>query len=145
MPVDYAALKAEIEKDPAGLGYKAFNDKGSDQQIADLLNLPRAGNTFETQRSSVTVNEFVAALDPGEFLSMAGENLQRLQVVLLASAIQINDSNTFVILEKIFQGQTATLSALTALQKREGSRAEVLFGAGVVATVNDISKALRGF
>src|ERR1051325_3757727 len=103
MAIDYTALRDEITKDPLGLGYSAAGAKGNDQAVADLLNVPRPGNTFAATRASVTVNEFVAALDPGEFLSLTSLGLQQLQILLSASVLLINDSATATILSKIFQ------------------------------------------
>src|SRR4051812_17919879 len=121
MSIDYAALKAEILADPLSLGYPGPASKGSDQALADLLNLPRAGNTFAADREPVAVSVLFANIDATEFLTLSSLQLQQLQAVLAAGTIALSDPNTLAILDKIFQGSGQTLANLAALRKREGS------------------------
>ena len=61
MPVDLTALRTEIESDPQGLGYAPLMARGSDADVADLLNAPRPGAAYVVFRPDVPVKDVVEA------------------------------------------------------------------------------------
>lgn len=129
-------LRTEISTDPASLGYVA----NADGTNAAKLNASAVGNRID--RSSVTKAQLFACIDPTEFDALTDKKLQQWQCI--PDPLNINDASTKGCLLKIFSGATTTIAAVTAFLKRDGSRAEALFGPGVVVSVSDISLAMRG-
>lgn len=144
MAIDYAALKTEIQTDPAALGYQSSVTAKNDQGIADLINTVRNGATFQVNREPVTVAQFIAKIDPAEFSALTQLQVSRLQALFSGGTLDINEPNTQSNMTKIFPAAGATVANVTPFLKRQGSRAEVLFGNGTVVTSSDVSLALRG-
>jgi hypothetical protein len=144
VPIDYAALASEINTDPAALGYAAPKAAGNDQGVANLLNAVGAGAGFQVNREPISTAFFLSNVAAAEYLALTAVKLAQLQCIVAAQTVDINDASTQAMLIGVFGNPSATRTNIIAILKRQGSRAEVLFGRGTVITVNDISKALRG-
>lgn len=142
MPINYAALATEINTDPLTLGYATPKAAGNDQAIAILLNAVGAGASYQVNREAIPVALLFVNIDATEFLALSDIKLQQLQAVLAAVSIDLNDASTRAILIGIFGNPSVTRTNLTAILKRQGSRAEVLFGRGTTITSNDVARAL---
>jgi hypothetical protein len=142
--MDYAALKTEIQTDPQALGFAAMLAAGSDQPIADALNLVRAGAAYQVNREAITSALFISQMDPTEFAALTQAQLLRLEVILTGGTVDINDTRTQSNLLGIFPNPGTTKTNVAALLKRQGSRAEVVLGRGTVVTASDVGRALRG-
>lgn len=143
MPIDYAALKTELQNDPAALGYAALITAGNDQGLADALNLVRNGVPYQINREPIATALFITKMDSAEFAALTQPQLLRLNTMLIGGAVDINDANTQTSLLGIFPANGASKAAVQALLKRQGSRAEVLFGRGVVVTATDVEYARK--
>lgn len=128
----YPALKQDIDTDPRGRGFAGK----SDQQIADLYNLVRAGLL---NRADVGGGEIVAAVVKSEYTALTAQNKAYLDFVVQAgspipfSATLVSEMGT------IFGAGTTSRANLIALRTRAGSDAELLsFGR---VEVWDVSRA----
>lgn len=138
--VDFIALKAEITNDPLTLGYAAHVTAGRDIQVANLLNM--LGRTVD--RVTVSAQEIVQAIVPSEYTSLVAVERDRLAFMLLAGQLSVKNTNVRAAFLLIFGAGTASRAALGALQTRNGSRAEELFGEGTVITSDQVAQAIRG-
>lgn len=141
MAIDYVALASEINTDPAALGYAAPKQAGNDIAVAVLLNAVGAGVSFQVNREPISSALFIANMDPTEFAALTQAQLLRLLIILSGDSVDINGANTQTSLLGIFPNPGATKTAIAALLKRQGSRAEVLFGRGTVITGYDVAHA----
>ena len=141
MPVDIAALRSEVANDPLAIGYAPFRNGINDSKVADLLNTVRAGAGFRVDRPNVPASEVFEAIAPLEMAAVVSADLQRLQLLLHMGEVNLAGVNTRAILAACFPVGSVTRTNLIALQKRQGSRAEALFGFGVVVTSGDIASA----
>ena len=138
MALDYAALKAEIQNDPAALGYAAHVTSGDDQGIADLLNAPKGGVTVG--RGTVAAHEVVDCIDGAEYAALSATAKEYLRMVVSAGTVHLGDGATRAALKTLFPvGVTRT--ALIALADKTGSRADEL-GWPTISD-DDVSRALR--
>lgn len=145
MAMTFAALKTEIQTDPAGVGYASAVASGADGAVADLINTVRAGAAYSIFKSSVPIAALVANIDSTNFAALTALQLAKLQLLFAGSAsLDATDLNTRNIVTGVFTGMAATLANLTILVKRQGSRAEVLWGDGTRITADDVAHALRG-
>jgi hypothetical protein len=142
--IDPGQLAAEINGDPAALGYAASVGAGNDQAVADALNLVRAGASFQVSREPIATAFFLSNVAATEFLTLSAVKLAQLQCIVAAQAVDINDASTQAMLIGIFGNPSATRTNIIAILKRQASRAEVLFGRGAVVSASDVSNALRG-
>lgn len=145
MAMTTAALRSEIQTDPAGVGYAPAAASGADGAVADLLNAAGVGVGYSIFRKSVGVHEVIGAIDSANFASLTALQLAKLQLLFAGTAdVDATDLNTRNIATGIFTGMAATLANLAVLVKRQGSRAEVLWGDGTRVSADDVGHALRG-
>lgn len=142
MSIDYTQLATEIQTDPLGLGYAAHVAGGNDSAIADLLNLFRVG--IFVDRNFITGNEFLDAVVQADYNALAANSDARPWVKTLATMgqIDVKSANVRAIVAAIFPAGSETRANLIALQTRQGSRAEQLFGIGVSVSFLDVARAL---
>lgn len=152
--IDYAALRDEIVNDPTGVGYKVAGDVWSGgeskpkpfQDIAAMLNQPRAGATI-TRRKVRTV-ELFAAIPLAEYEKYTEAQRDYVSAMLsLAggedSYIDASDPVVWANLQRLFADDSKARENLVAKVRRDGSRAEVLFGEGALVTDADVVRALN--
>ena|ERR1051325_9099247 len=150
-PAQISQLATELNTDPAGLGYSPLVAAGRDAALVDALNQVRPGGAFQVDRERVPTYAIFASVDAAEFLALTSIQLQQLTTILNAGQVDLSNANIRNILvccgagagTGIFANPSATRTNLIALAKRQGSRAEVLWGSGTVVTGRDISLALR--
>lgn len=138
----YTALRSEIENDPASLGYAPFRLSGSDNAIADALNLVRS--TITVNKASMNFNDFTHAMI-SQLNTLSTAQGTQMQILGTAGIIYLGDTATRTYLEGVYS-TTAAKNQLQALYTRTGSRAEFLWGDGTTISNDDIvtAKFLNG-
>lgn len=135
------ALKAEVQSDPAALGYGAPLAAGNHTAIADLLNDPAKGGTMA--RGPVPSYQIASLVDPADFAAIAlATSREWLTFVLAAGQV---DTSAPIIRQQfaaLFPAGSATRTALVAFADRACSRAEKLSGIGVTITAARVAEAL---
>jgi hypothetical protein len=137
--MDYTALKNEIVNDPLSLGYSTPYSAGRDNAVADLLNQVRA--TILLDREVIPAYEVIEATVPAEWAALSAAEKQRYETITGAGEVDVKGTNTRAAFAAMFSAGTATRSNLSALQQRQGSRAEQLFGTGVAISAQDVAIA----
>ena len=135
------ALKTESTTDPQGYGYAVPYDRGSDSDVAYLLNQSRA--VIRIDRDIVPAYEIYEAIVPGEWKALVADEKQRIQTLLSMGEVNAQGPNTRASFLATFVAGSQTRTNLAALQTRDGSRAEQLFGAGIAVTWQDVAAARR--
>ena len=147
MPINYSQLKTELNTDPNAYGYAPFIASGADQNLADMLNLPRAAIVMP--RPDVNPLEILEAIKVTDFINAPNvlfaswfESITQYPAVRI---LKENGTETRVMtnfLSILVNGSQSEVR-LRALASREGSRAEQLFGVGTTVSNADIAQALR--
>lgn len=133
-------LKTEIATDPLALGYTS-----DDPDTAAKLN--EVGLSSETlPNDSASVDEVMDAIDFSELsvLDANGLNAFWTRMQLADGGVDISVGNAIITqAAEVFTlaGAPNSRAALNALQTRDASRAEVLFGAGRSVTHLDVGQA----
>lgn len=138
MPLNYAQLKTELQTDPLTLGYAAPLAAGNHGAVADLLNQSSAAVSIP--RRTVPAWEVFDAIVPAEWAALTAQEKQRIQTILSMGTVSVQGTNTRNAFAAVF-GAGPTRTALVALQNRQGSRAEQLFGQSI--SPSDIAQALE--
>jgi hypothetical protein len=142
----YAQLKTELETDPLSLGYNVPPDfyvtNNNDAALAPMLNEVRTGAAFQVNNviSSAKLWEVIVS---DELTALAATQRTLLQIALMVTSFDLGITEVQKKLGDIFPAGSVTRSNLQALQKRQGSRAEVLFGRGTTIRIADVACALR--
>lgn len=140
MAITIAALKTEFTTDPTGLGYAAFLANGSDQSLADTINLPRA--SIQVGNENVGAFQLIGAINHTDFAALTALLLAKLQVLLLPGFVDATNANTQAIITDLVSAASAgTKTAVAALMTRNGSRAEQLFGNNQVVTIQQAAQS----
>mgnify|MGYP000476295844 CR=1 FL=1 len=145
-------LKTELNSDPRSYGYAADILSGYVGGLRDKLNLARAGITI--RRPDCDPAEILEAIDIRDFAaSPAGvtnnqftaswfESITQFARVRLANTdgtkTQVRKN-----IDRMVNDAQGSQTRLDAVAVRTGTRAEELFGAGVVVTNDDVTNALR--
>lgn len=140
MTIDYAALNTEITIDPESLGYAFLITDGNDQGIADLLNA--VSSSWPIERDLIEAYEVIDATDAGDWTALTAAERVRYQTITGAGQINVKSTNVRAAFGAMFGAGTTTRANLLALQSRNGSRAEILFGSGTRITHTDVAIAL---
>jgi hypothetical protein len=147
MPLSLPALRSELQSDPRAYGYAPLIDAGADGSLADLLNLVRP--EISVRRADIAGAELLEAVDIRDFVaSPTAGALAWFESATQQPAIRLVDdagANTRVLanLRRLLQDTNGSQTRLGQIANRAGSRAEELFGAGVVVAPLDIARALR--
>jgi hypothetical protein len=155
MPIDLAALKAEIQGDPKGLDYGPHAVAQDDGAVADLLNSTTGPGAATIALSFVSRDDFLKAILPA-FLVLPTlatpdgwpETIQAkwdriLNMINAGAGVTINAPVQVLLAQAVTDG-VLTQEQADAVWHRTGSRAEVLGGPGTVVTPDQVSVALRG-
>lgn len=136
-------LNAELTVDPLSLGYAPLVAAGEDAQIAAILNATEGSGVGTVPHEPIAPNDFIALLDPDELDSLTALELAQIQVYEAAGSINFGAPNVQAWLNKVFDNGSCpnTHAALNAKFNRVASRAEVLFGAGVVVSSSQVAEA----
>lgn len=135
MPLPTSAqLKAELDTDPTARGYAGAGDA----EAADLLNEIQGGLSVDV--TSVPMVEVLEAIVPAEWIALTDQ--QRAALALYASQDSINPNAPNVVAAfTSFFAATTTLTNLQALQTRDGSRAQELWGDDVTIHHRQVAEA----
>ncbi len=149
MAINYTTLKTECQTNPNGYSDSGFTlaqaySGGFDQLCANMLNASRAA--VQIKRADISPSEIFHALDLTDLVTNAGATANSYLESLLTAPYNlrlVNDDGTNTpvqtnVLALLKTGSSATKTRLVALQTRDGSRAEQLFGAGTFITALDI-------
>lgn len=137
--MNYTALKAELENDPNAYGYAPYWTTGTGWKLVEMLNTPRAA--IRIDRDIVPAHEVYEAIVPSEWAALTADNKLLVQTMLGMGDINAKGTNTRLSFAAAFGAGTQTRANLVALQKRDGSRAEQLFGTAV--TIEDVAAAYK--
>ena len=155
-----AALASELAADPATLGYAAQIALGSDSGLLALVNsMTSTAITLTSQPKNI----FLTAAAPAAVrlalgLGTDGNPISATLVTAWKAALTHSyaadpgssiDLGVIAALNAVAGTDPVTAKIMTqgeylAMTQRPGTRAEVLFGAGVAVQLSDISMALRG-
>lgn len=137
MTIDLAALATEINTDPQGYGYSLTDNA----LTRDLLNELRVA--IRIDREVIPAYEVIDALNPGEWESATAQEKQRIALIVSAGEVNVQSANTRAAFGAAFDGGTTTRANLIALQTRDGSRVEELFGAGERVSSSIVAEAIH--
>ncbi len=134
-----AALKTELLTDPSGIGYSVPYQGGDDGGTSDLLNAIREGGAYQVDRDPVPPQRVFEVIDAEEYAALTVTDLARLQTAFTVPLLNLAVSSVQAILTGIFPNGSVTNLNILALSKRQGSRAEVLWGIGTGVTPNQVN------
>ena len=138
-----AEMLAEIMNDPAGLGYATMTG----QEIVDAMNVPRTGVSILVIVPKATFLQ-VTGLAPFRAAALSEPNrtgwleslanIRSLEIGIVPSDAGVSALLTSAVSDGVLTAdEKATLDALGT---RTGSRAEQLWGAGTVVSLNDVAR-----
>ena len=134
---DLPLLRAELDNDPKGLGYAGKTN----QQQANLINeIGLSGEIIDVLHVAPAIMQ--VAVEPTEYNTLPPARRDLWQNLLLVFPVEMSEQSIRDQIDFIWSGKIVTNANLIALQTRSGSRCEVLFGDGVVATSKNIDEAL---
>ena len=144
--MDYNALHSEINTDTTQMGYAALVTIGSDAGIASLLNMPSASRV---SRQVVSRETFMVDFGPQVLTILSDTTLSAnfgplLKLLALVSTVDYSNALVAGALHNMIGVGGLTQTAISSLTTRPASRAEILFGIGIIVSGNDVSMALRG-
>jgi len=144
--IDLPSLRAEIESGPLAVELAPHVTAGSMQAIADILN--RKDSCCQVD-NFVTVFDLEEAVDPADWPQSGADQWRRdlwrdiLLSVGLEEGINANATNLRAKVLLVFDPATNTRTNLMALQTRNGSRIEELFGVGVSVSHKQVAASLE--
>lgn len=156
MTLVLSQLKSECQLNPINLSdtnsgltlVQAYN-VGADNTCADILNKIIVGNTV--RRIDIKPSEIIGTIDDRDWIA----NLTSIQAAWFQSLTSDDivtfqnsdgtDNNVLGNLKRMLQNPGPQLSraAIIALSSRDGSRAEKLWGTGVIITSDNISDSRK--
>lgn len=131
-PDDLAALKAELENDPKGLGLDTLPEH--DEANANLLNnYPVAeATTMKLRVASISTQAIWEACDQYERQALTDRQYRDFQAIISFGTIfPAQAAGTVKTLQDLFGPTAQSTPALAALLYRDGSRAEQMFQDGL--------------
>lgn|GEM_PF-6768894 len=141
-PAQLTTLATEINTDPRAVGYTPASK--TNKQIADLLNTQGAGTTpTKVNAGIVSVQVLLNSLVGTEVLALSAAASQALLIYFSGGSLDTSNANVRAGIAAIFAAGTTSRANLVAAVDRFQSRAEVLFGTGVVLDQRDVSLALN--
>lgn len=163
MAMTLQALKNELLTDVQSYGYAAFIAASEPENCAAALNKVRTGNDGEAaitvRRADISSQEIVEAIVVADYTALPGSptaaqlSAERRYLAWMGNLAAVgtvrllnddgSDGPVITNLKAMFNGGTGTIARLNAISSRPGSRAEQLFGAGVVVTTQDVAAALQ--
>lgn len=140
-PADLAALKSEIDVDPVSIGYGTAN--GTTAIVLSMLNDADKNTTNATTTrplNEIKISEVSVVINSAEFTALT--EFQKLWVEMFinrSDGTNIKDYKVGFL--SIFSNGSATRTAAAALQQKQASRAEELFGVNTIISRNDFIQA----
>jgi hypothetical protein len=132
-------LKEEIQSDPNALGYAPLVIGKNWQGIADILNNPANGQSISV--AFVNAQDLQNAVVASEYLALNQQQRDLWQAILTAAqgSVAVNSPNIKAQALAVYTSSAAnTRTNLAALQNKQASRGEVLFGIGTLVGFYDV-------
>ena len=139
--IDPVALRAELDTDPSGVGYAPHMASGNNTDLVLLLNEPHAAD--QVSRGLIPSHEIIAATVADDWAALTDPQQRQYMAITGAGQVDASATNVRAAFLAMFAGGTATRANLAALETRDGSRVEALFGVNVVATKQDVQEARK--
>jgi len=143
-----ADIKAELLQDPMSYGYAQYlGDNFNPPALAEMINLRRA--EIVMPRPDVTPQELLEAIRIQDFVEtqtvLMGSWFKSLLQCPSIRILKPNGSDSLVMknIMRILVNSSASEVNVRALASRAGSRAEQLWGVGIVLSVQDVIDAVR--
>lgn len=129
-PENLAALKTELQTDPNAYGYvvSPITPAVCDRN-ASLINEIR--NTILVDRVVIRSHEIVSAIVPADWTALSAAERERISLIISAGEVNVQSANVRNAFLTAFGPGTTTRTNLAAIQQRQGSRADALFGFAV--------------
>lgn len=138
-----ALLRAEIDNDPAALGYAAMlTEPNNTELLAARLNEVGASNQTLTPTWTDTT-EVLAVLVGAEIEALTQAKRDELTMLTSTTRIKTGSATLRTTFAGIFGAATTSRANLIALTTRSASRAEALWGEGTRISANDVGLALE--
>lgn len=145
--VNLSSLRSEFSSDPSGLGYATF--RGSNHsRLVYLVNTASVNSNSTNSYVSVgmvyaiNLQQCVVASEYSA-LTTTQKDLWQAMVTTAVQGMAISSTTIMAQISNIWSG-TTTGASISALRRRQASRAEVLFGEGATVNVNEAAKADAG-
>jgi hypothetical protein len=135
-----ATLKADIQADQVLAAKPNNSDAAVD--IAAAYNAA-ASPAYVVWRNDITAREVVGSITASEFVALTAIKQNGLIIILLAGTVDGSNANIRAAFTSIFTTGTS-LTTLTALCKRNATRAEKLFATGSGTTGSPSTMAVTG-
>jgi hypothetical protein len=147
--MNHPALLTELQTDPRQIGYAGPLAIGDQDALAAMLNAITGPGAATVTLASVPHDAFELGLAPAllGFSTLSATIQAKWQPILAALNSSTNvtiNAETIGLLSTAVTDGVMTTAQATAIYQRTGSRAEVLFGAGTVVLISDVSAAVRG-
>lgn len=144
----YQQVKTELDTDPQALGLVAMEAVQDWNGIVNALNLVRAGAPYVLQRRYMSVQEMVESIVFSEWIAAAVTQPMRDGMALLfltagPSGLDPQNTNVRAFFTGTFGSATTTRANLNTKLTRQGSRAEILWGDGVMVNADLVETAAR--
>lgn len=149
-----AQLFTELSTDPKTLDYATAyggpitsGSGGNDAAVLDALNLARSGAAYQLNKGVVATNLLLKEMVKADLIALLSgtpAKMPILQLYLAQPTLDTSDQDIQDVFLDLFPAGTTSRTNLIAFFKRQGSRMEVLCGVGTVATLTDVSCAIRG-
>ena len=136
---EYPELRAELDADPAGRG--SAGKFGI--EIEAMMNLVATNNTDPFRRvfrTRVESWEIIGATTYGQYIGLTADQKQLYGAIIACGHVDPSDATIRTHFAQLFP-TGASRTQLEALRWRGSSRAEALFGDGVVVRYWDIDQA----
>lgn len=137
MAIDLAALKAEVQNDPASMGYV----KSDNHDIRVKINDPALNSGSETGAKPITVMMLMKHLDRAEALALSPAERWYVERVC-GWPPETDITQLRAVIVGIFGGQSSTAQGVAG-EIKPLSRAEVLWGEGTVVTRDHLIAARK--
>lgn len=130
---DLAALKSEVETDPAARGYAAALANTS--QLLQLIN-ENSGEAVQIPTEDLDIPDIAAVIDPTEYGLLSDYDKEWVKMFInQPSEVMLKPFQSKFL--QIFGGGSTTRTAVLNLRDTTGSRADKLFGVGTTITRQD--------
>lgn len=137
-----SVLRTELLSSLQASAYSASIAVGDDNGVADQLNVLTSATVSVGTVFTLAMQQSVSS---GEYavLSAGQRDLWGAILTTAVTGVAISNAQIRAQVAAVWSAGTTTRANLLALDTRAGSRAEVLFGEGIVVTPTDVQKALR--
>lgn len=133
-------LKNEIQTDPASMGYAGNNS----EEIAGLLNKPDGTKHGTVNVETVTKATAQKAVIATEYTALTSERRDLWLAILQIDDLPVEEQSIRDQVQEVWAAGTTTRNRLVALLSRPASRAEALWGRGVMISKQQVNQALQG-